>query len=424
MGTIILGGGMAGLSLAYFLKKSSIILEKEEKPGGLCRSFEFNKISYDIGTHTMFSKKKEILNLLTSLAKTNKIRRSNKIYHQGRLIKYPFDSDLASLNDKDKEYCLKEFLHNPYKNCRAQNLLQFFLKTFGRGITKLNLQPYNQKMWKFAPARLDIRLAERIPKPHRKDIIKSAKGIGVENCYYPNSGGIQQTIDAFSKIIAQKSRIACSVKIKRICKKKGIWRVETNKGNFSSELLINCLPLHELFKYLKAPKNITKALNELKYNSIYIVPVQAKKDSIGNNLALYFADKNIIFNRISKLNFLGKNYCLKNNSSTVLAEITYRPKSRLGNLKREEIQQKVIGDLNKLNLIKKEDIIDVDFRSFEYAYIIYNLNYKKKVDRILEYLSDIGISCCGRFAEFEYLDMDAVVEHSYKLAQKLNNEDK
>ncbi|HBD93162.1 MAG TPA: hypothetical protein DC057_03220, partial [Spirochaetia bacterium] len=38
MKPIIIGGGIAGLSLAYFLKKNSIVLEKEKTPGGLCRS--------------------------------------------------------------------------------------------------------------------------------------------------------------------------------------------------------------------------------------------------------------------------------------------------------------------------------------------------------------------------------------------------
>src|SRR3989338_1435497 len=426
MKPIIIGGGIAGLSLAYFLKKNSIVLEKEKTPGGLCRSFEFNKISYDVGPHTMFPGKEGVMKLLISSAKTNKIKRSNKIYHKGRLIKYPFESDLASLDDRDREYCLKEFLHNPYKNSRAQNMLQFFLKTFGQGITKLHLQPYNQKVWKISPDQLDIRLAERIPKPLKEDIIKSAQGIETErhapefDCYYPDRGGIQETTNGLLKIIADKSRIVCSIKIKRIYRENGIWQVATNKGNFSSRLLVNCMPLHELFKYLKAPQYILKALHGLKYNSIYIVPVQAKKDNIGNNLALYFADKDIIFNRISKLDFLGSNYRLKNHHSTVLAEITYRPKSYLSKLKSKEVRQRVIAGLDKLNLVKKEDVVDVALRSFEYAYVVYDLNYKKNVDCILKYLLSIGIYCCGRFAEFEYLNIDGVVEHSDKLAKKLN----
>ena len=426
MKPIILGGGLAGLSLANFLNKDSIVLEKEKTPGGLCRSFEFNGVFHDIGGHIMFSKNKEILDLLTSLVKTNRIRRSNKIYHRGRLVKYPFENDLASLSKEDREYCLKEFLHNPHENSRPQNMLQFFLKTFGEGITKLYLQPYNQKIWKFDPALMDTQMVERIPKPPREDIIKSARGIQTEGYlhqlyfYYPDAGGIQQIIAAFSKLIAKKSQVVCPIRIKRIYKEKGIWQVVTNKGRFSSKSLINCLPLHELFKYLKAPKNIVAALNELKYNSIYIIVVQAKKDNIGDNLALYFADKDIIFHRVTKLNFFGRHYRLKNNKSTVLVEITYRPKSRLANLKKEELQRRAINDLDRLNLIKKRDVIDVDFKNFKYAYVIYDLGHRKNTGCVLKYLSEEGILCCGRFAEFEYLNMDSILDHSHQLAQKLN----
>jgi len=162
----------------------------------------------------------------------------------------------------------------------------------------------------------------------------------------------------------------------------------------------------------------------LKYNSIYIIAVQAKKDNVGDNGALYFADKDIIFHRITKLNFFGRHYRLKNNKSTVLVEITYRPKSRLAGLKKEEIRQRVINDLDKLNLLKKKDVIAIDFKNFKYAYVIYDLSHRKNANYVLKYLSTKGIFCCGRFAEFEYLNMDAVVEHSYKLAKKLNKERK
>ena len=425
---IILGGGLAGLSLAYFLKKDSIILEKEKQLGGLCRSFEFNRVFYDIGPHILFSKNKRILSMLTSLLKTSKIKRSSKIYHKGRLIKYPFENDLAGLNNEDKEYCLNEFLHNPYENCQPQNMLQFFLKTFGEGITRLYLEPYNQKIWKFDPAFMDTQMVERIPKPPKSDVIKSAKGFVTEGhkhqlyFRYPERGGIEQIISAFSRNIASKAKIIHPLRIQKIYKDRGIWRVGTSKGTFSSQCLINCLPLHELFKLIEAPKNILQALDDLKYNSIYIIVVQAKKDNIGDNLSLNFADRDIIFHRITKLNFLGKNYRPKNNGSTILVEITYRPKSYLAGLDKEEIKKRAMNDLDRLNLIKNKDVVGADFKNFKYAYIIYDLNHRKNTDKVLEHLAGLGISCCGRFAEFEYLNMDAVLDHSYKLAKKLNDQ--
>jgi len=428
MKTIILGGGIAGLSLAHFLKGKSIILEKEKQIGGLCKSYEFNGIFYDMGPHIMFSKNKEILDFHTSIIDSNTIRRSNKIYHKGKLVKYPFENDLAALDEKERDYCLHEFLNNPHENQEANNMLQFFLKTFGEGITRLYLQPYNEKIWKFDPSLMDTQMVERIPKPPKEDVIKSAKGIPTEGYthqlyfHYPKKGGFQQLVKGYAKLIEGKSEIINPVEIKNIRKNGETWEVETDKGQFNGERLINCIPLHELFRYIEAPKEVLGVLNQLKYNSMYIVVVQAKKDNIGDNFTFTLADKNIIFHRLSKLNFLGESYCLPNGGTTVLVEITYRPNSELANKSQEEITEAVIHDLDKLNLIKREDVLATEVRNSKYEYVIYDLEHRKNADFILEYLLKMGIHCTGRFAEFEYLNSDAVADHSKKLAEKLNGE--
>ena len=50
-------------------------------------------------------------------------------------------------------------------------MLQFFLKTFGEGITKTYLQPYNEKIWKYDPSFMDVQMVERIPKPPKEDVM-------------------------------------------------------------------------------------------------------------------------------------------------------------------------------------------------------------------------------------------------------------
>ena len=256
---------------------------------------------------------------------------------------------------------LKEFLNNPYENYDANNMQQFFLKTFGEGITKLYLQPYNEKIWKFDPSYMDTQMVERIPKPPKEDVIKSAEGIETEGYKhqlyfnYPKAGGIEQLILGFKNNIIEKADIVNPVNIKRINKTNNIWNVKTDRGDFTSEMLINCMPLNELFNYIEAPQDVVNTLNELKYNSIYIILLQARKDNIKDNFALYVADKSIIFHRISKLNFLGENYSDKNNYSTILAEITFRSDSYLSGLGTEKIKKIVLDDLDRLNLVSKKD---------------------------------------------------------------------
>lgn len=103
------------------------------------------------------------------------------------------------------------------------------------------------------------------------------------------------------------------------------------------------MPLHELFKYLTAPIEVSTALDALLYNSIHIVVVHVKRDSIGNHFALYIPDPEIIFHRLSKLNFLGDNYCREGDASTLMAEVTYRPNSYLDSLDRGAIEGKELS---------------------------------------------------------------------------------
>lgn len=422
MTTIILGAGLAGLSLANFLTDKTILFEKEREVGGLCRSYEFNGIKHDVGPHILFSKDKEQLKHLISLAAMNKLKRSNRVLYKGRFIKYPFENDLYNLPREDREYCLQGFLNNPYEAYNPANMQQFFLKTFGEGITRLYLQPYNEKIWKFDPSMIDLQMVERIPKPPREDIIKSANGVSTEgykhqlHFYYPESGGIQSLIEGYKKKLdAKECEIITGATIKKITRLDRLWEVETDKTTVYANRLVNCMPLHELDKYVKLPKQNLKAL---RYNSIYIVTVLVKKEHLGDNLALYVPDKDVIFHRVTRLGFYGKNY-QNGELATIMAEVTFRPKSILANKSARQIARMVVNDLRKVRLINYEPL-SYHVQEFKYAYVIYDLHHRNNVDTILEFLRKKDIRCCGRFAEFEYLNMDGVVAHSKKLADELN----
>jgi len=427
MSVIILGGGLAGISLAGLLKDRSVILERESEAGGLCRSFDFEGIRYDIGPHILFSKNKQALEALASATQTHELKRSNKIFHKGKFIKYPFENELSALDPQERDYCLNEFLHNPYRNYVAQNMLQFYLKIFGEGITRTYLQPYNEKIWKFDPSYMDTQMVERIPCPPDEDIIKSAKGEETEGYKhqlyfkYPVSGGIQSIISGLKSRLKDNCEIRTSVSIEKISHANGIWTVKTNQGEFKADKLVNCMPLHELFDHIDAPAEVDYSLGRLKYNSIHIVLVKTKKDKLGKNFAVNIPDRSVIFHRLSKLGFLGSNYQTIDGESILLAEITFRQDSSIAGISEYDIANKVCEDLVAAGFVPKGSIQSSAVKTFKYAYVIYDLDHRRNTDIVLKYLSSIGIGCCGRFAEFEYLNMDAIMDRAMKFAEKLNN---
>lgn len=430
--TLILGGGVAGLSLSAFINRKNIVIEAQNRVGGLSQSYDMNGIAYDIGPHIIFSKNKEVLEKHTTMIETNKIRRSNQIFHKGRYVKYPFENDLSKLDKDERDYCVQEFMSNPYERFKPTNMLQFFLGTFGEGITRTYLQPYNEKIWKFDPSAMDTQMVDRIPKPPKEDVLKSAAGETTEGYthqlyfHYPKRGGFQTLVDAYrSETEAKGNKVVTGARLTKLSKTASGWKAETTQGTFLAKDVLNCMPVHELFKCLEpAPDDVMSALSNMLYNSIHITMLQFKKDTIGDHFALYFADKSILFHRLSKLNFFGPEYSLPNGGTTLMAEVTFRPDSYISTLSVKEIEQRIIDDLVKVGFVEKGDLLGVETRTERYAYVIYDLNHRQNTDRVLSYLKGVGLESAGRFAEFEYLNTDGVVEHTLKLARQLNGQTK
>lgn len=431
----ILGGGLSAISLAYFLQNRNDIseiniIEKDDALGGICRSFQKDKIEYDVGPHIIFSKDKEILDLMNGLLGSNneQHRRSNRILYKKRFVQYPFENDLSKLPQEDIDYCVNGFVHNPFENYEATNMLQFFLKTFGEGITNSYLRPYNEKIWKFDPSFMDTQMVNRIPKPPKEDILRSAAGETIDGYThqlyftYPKRGGTEALIKAFVGKLNKKVKIFTNNKVEKVLKTQKGFEVIASQGKYFSDKLVSTIPANE-FSHIYAdaskPQEVLDVADNLRYNSIAICIVNVKKDYAGDNFAFMVADKNVIFHRISKLDFMGENYHI-DGTVTYMAEITYRKNDLNDKASDKELTQKVIDGLKAIGFIdNSEDVNFTDIKRFEYAYVIYDLTHRKNMDFLKEYFNKQGIYLNGRFGSFEYLNMDAIIRQSKNLAEIL-----
>lgn len=435
MNVVILGGGLSAITTALFLQNKEgineiTLLEKEETLGGLCRTFETNGIEWDVGPHIIFSKDKEVLNFMNqSLAENNeRHRRSNRIIHDKRFIQYPFENDLSKLSEHDTFVCLNGFLHNPYENYPVANMLQFFLRTFGEGITNMYLRPYNEKIWKFDPAFMDTQMVERIPRPPKEDIIKSAAGETVDGYThqlyfnYPKNGGTEALVKSLVQKLSTKVQIVTGADVKSVEKRSGKFTIVTGIGNHEADKVISTIPMDQLVDMYASeepiPNEVKDCAHALRHNSIAICIINVKKDFAGDNYAFMVADRNVIFHRISKLDFMGEGYHLPD-TVTYMAEITYRADDIYDKMTNEEMERQVVNGLERISFIESvEDVNFTQIKRFDYAYVIYDLLHKQNTTKIAEYLSREGIEVNGRFGSFAYLNMDAIIRQSMNLAAR------
>jgi len=423
----ILGGGISGIALAAHLDGDVDVLEKRARIGGLSGSIIDQGFTFDAaGPHIMFSKNKDVLNLMVSVLGDNvqQCRRDNKIYFKGRMVKYPFENDLASLPKEDTFECLYGYIRNPRADDTPVSLADWSYKTFGAGISEKYFLPYNRKIWNYDPKKIGLEFVSRIPKPPMEDVVKSAIGIPTEgylhqlHFYYPIEGGYESVVHAFAKRV--KGSITTSWPVTEVEWLDDHWHVRTSTGEERLyHELVSTIPIHELMQvWPAAPKEARAALSRLRYNSLINVLLGFSEDRGYPYTAIYVPDPEIPFHRVSFPKNFSERMVPKGQSSA-MAEITANAGDGVWELSDEEITARVIRDLETMNLIDSKTVTFKRVVRFTYGYPVYDLEYRKNVTELRDSVQKAGIRLLGRFAQFDYINSDVCVERAIAMANEL-----
>ncbi|MFN8551932.1 MAG: FAD-dependent oxidoreductase [Candidatus Obscuribacterales bacterium] len=419
----IIGGGIAGLSLAHFIGEDCEILEKAPELGGLCRSFHKDGLTYDLGGHVVFSSDKEILSLELDLLRGNVDAhvRKNAVWYKQRLVKYPFENDLAALEKDDLFDCLWSFLNNPQRPQR--NFEDWMFNQFGRGITERYLIPYNRKIWKMAPRSMACDWVERIPKPPPEDVLKSAIGIPTEgnlqqlNFFYPSSGGFQALPLAIENSL--RGKVTRGFNVQKVRRRGDKWLVSDHSSSHEYDQVISTIPLPYLISVLQdVPEEVATAARALKHNSLLVVMLGVRNPQNREQFGIYFPQEHLVFHRVCFYNFFGQRN--EAGASPVVAEITANEGDSIWVKSDAEIIDSVIQGLKQEGFIaSRSDVLTTDIRRVKHAYVVYDLARSQNLRIVNDYLDSIGLHRCGRFAEFRYINSDAVMRSAKNLAGKL-----
>lgn len=426
----ILGGGISGISLAAHLGKNVEVLEKRARIGGLCGSIIDQGFTFDAaGPHIMFSKNKEVLNLMVRALGDNvhQRRRENRIWFKGRLVKYPFENDLASLPPEDNFECLYGYVANPRANEKPTNLAQWSYVTFGKGISEKYFIPYNRKIWNYDPEKLGLDFVSRIPKPPMEDVLKSAIGIPTEGYlhqlyfYYPNEGGYEAVVHAFGKQVRGAIRTSCPVaEVTRSGKK---WSVRTTNGESRTyDVLVSTIPIHELLGIWRdAPSEARQAASRLRYNSLINVLIGCRNDPGFPYTAIYIPDPDILFHRLSfPQNFSERN--VPSGGSAIMAEITANEGDGIWEMDDQAVLARTIDELERIGFVKRDEISYRRVIRFQYGYPVYDLDYSRNVKALRDSVAATGLRLLGRFAQFDYINSDVCVERAIALSKTMKDE--
>lgn len=417
----ILGGGPAGLSAAYHLKGKSILIEKEDRVGGLARSKEIDDFIFDYAGHIFFTQDRYAFKLFKKLLGDN-INFKNRdawVYSKNIYTRYPFQANTYGLPKDVIMDCIIGLMNAKNGNGRVpRNFEKWMSATFGEGIVRHFMKPYNQKVWAFPLNRMTYEwIADRVMMPDIEEVLEGALEsrkvkFGPNSTFaYPLKGGSQAFADSFiphlkrTEILLNSEVVSIDLREKVIVIQPAVGsRQSAVKKEISYEKVISSLPLPELISLCnKVHKNVKKAADELNFTSVCCVNLGINHPEITEKTWIYYPEKDIAFQRI----FVQSNaspYVVPKGKSSITAEISYSKFKRVG---KEGLIERVIGDLLKIKFIQKtSDIVVSDLLDIKYGYIIFEKEKKRKVDIIHKFLRENNIIPIGRFGEWEYYNMD------------------
>ncbi len=427
----ILGGGLSGLVLASRLRDAEV-LERDDRPGGLCRSLSAEGFTFDPhGSHILFSRNPEAMAFYEDLLRDNvcRRRRNTKVFYKGRYVKYPFENGLSELPVEDNLACLLGYVQAYVARAvgggpKPANFKEWMLARFGKGITECYLLPYNEKIWKTPAEEMGTEWVEgRVPDPPLEDVLKSSLGIPTEgythqlHFLYPREGGVESLIRGLLPKVPPVRTGFCVSSIER---RRDRWIVGDGKEEREYDELVSTIPIPELVKALAdAPAEVRTAGSALAHRSLVTVMVGLDRAHLNDFSWVYFpTPEDGWFNRISfPSNFSDR--VAPEGASSAVAEITCNAGDDIWSASDAALAEHVVERADHLGVFRRSDIRLTRVARTRYAYVVFDRAHRRNLDLVNAYAGKVGLRLLGRFGQFDYINTDQVILRALALANTM-----
>jgi protoporphyrinogen oxidase len=413
---LILGAGLAGLSAAFHLGRDYAIFEKTDRVGGLAYSEKIDDFILDYCVHVLYHKDQDIRRFCDELLgeNTKDHIRSTWIYSKRVYTQYPFQANLYGLPLDVVGECISGFIDAKYPLHplpRATNFHEFNLNTFGEGIVKHFMLPFNQKLWTVHPRKMSTEWVEGIvPQPEVEDIIDGAlpgqKRLFGFNAYfrYPKRGGIRSLSDALH---ARVEKVNFGFEAVEIDTQNKTVRFSNFDEPVKYDKLISTLPMKYIPNIIKGvPDRVKKAADKLIHNSVECINVAINRPIDHQKHWIYYPESKFPFYRIMLPHTMSEDM-VPPGKGAFSVEVSHG-NDRKVDLSR--VESDVIHGLRKAGLMgKQEEPLFVFRLSVPCAYSIYTKKRPKAIELIRNYLEKNSIYSLGRYGNWEYSNMEKAI---------------
>lgn len=432
--TLIVGGGMTGLTAGYLLSiegEKCLLLEKEKVVGGLCRSYNLDDIFFDLGPHLFFpnpdfESERFMMELLQDEA-IIKQRFRFAIYNNGRYWKFPlsiFDLLFYPLDFK-KHFFLSLMYKKTYSPDSIISIEQdiilkggrsYYERVFAPMLLKKSLLPGN-KIHRDWVARVD-RDVENSKEPfneisHEKLLRKILSSL-YQTYYYPLNG-----FERFPQKLWNRYKEAGGETIVNC----GPITFETN-GNKIAKATVRDItyPLKNVIwtgSVNSLNEVIGSNVHKIKYikTIIVLLTYKQKKPIRRPFVYVYYPEENLIFNRIYYPANIYKGQTPSGKEGICL-ELNYL--CDLDAMTDEEIVLRAVGDIEKEGLFEGSDLRSKQVIRLGECLPVYELDYENKMEEAFNVVhSCSNLYSVGRLGGYFFCMTPPSVSQGIKIARHI-----
>lgn len=417
MKIVILGGGPCGLGAAWRLSEIGheewILCEKNGYWGGLSASFQDEEgFWWDLGGHVLFSHYRYFDAVMDSLLG----KEDGWVFHereawvrmQDRFIPYPLQNNIHRLPKEIYWECLKGIL-DIRKNDSAllpKDFGQWIDASFGAGLAKWFLRPYNYKVWAYPPEEMDWSwVGERVARVDLRQVLKNAVFEKDDISWGPNAlfrfplhGGTGEIWRKLAEKLPQEK-----IFLNKTLSKISLYERKLSFSDGTSEhydMLLSTIPLTRV---IEKSEFDTRAAG-FRHSSAHVVGLGLKgnpPDHLATKCWMYFPEDNCPFYRVTVFsNYSPNNVPDIKNQWSLLCEVSESPAKKVD---RKRVAEDVIdGALNAGLLSDRNQISHTWHRFIERAYPTPTRIRNRLLFPLLTALEETGVYSRGRFGAWRY----------------------
>ena len=416
---VILGAGPTGLGAAYLCERLGfanwVLYERSSEVGGLSRSVRDRRgFTWDIGGHVAFSHYGLYSRLLDELLGPDgwiEHQRESWIRLLGTWVPYPFQNNLHRLPPAERAECLEGLIRAALarRDGGFAHFDDFVQRTFGPGIARLFMRPYNFKVWAHHPEQLDAGwIAERVAVPDAARVARNV-ALGADDVAwgpnstfrFPKRGGTGAVWRALARRLPGEKLVTGCGAVAVDPDRRVVQFADGSSRPY--EVLISTLPLDRLAA-MTGRRDWTEAAAGLTHSATHVIGVGLRGNApqeLATKCWMYFPEDNCPFYRVTHFSLYSPNNVPDvRREWSLMCEVSASAEKPVDD---ERVVRETLDGLVAAGLIESaEQVFHTWKLRGEYGYPVPTPPRDAILDELLPAMYERGILSRGRFGAWRY----------------------